>query len=158
MDVEAKRKAMRMIPYGLYILTTRVNDEVNGAGVSWVTQASFEPPRLVVGLRAKSRIHEQVKASGLFALNFVGKGQERLALPFFKRVEAEGDILGGTSFEVGETGVPILKKTPAYLECRVVDSMSGGDHTVFLGEIVAAGGNFGCEALSLSETNWHYAG
>jgi flavin reductase (DIM6/NTAB) family NADH-FMN oxidoreductase RutF len=46
----------------------------------------------------------------------------------------------------------------AYLECRVVGSMNGGDHTLFLGEIVAAGGSFDRDALSLPDTDWHYAG
>ena len=113
---------------------------------------------MAVGLRVDSRIHDQVKASGVFALNIVGKGQQKMAAAFFKHVEAEGNTIGGAAFEPGETGSPVLKETSAYLECRVVDSMGGGDHTLFLAEIVSAGGSFDLEALPLSETNWHYAG
>jgi flavin reductase (DIM6/NTAB) family NADH-FMN oxidoreductase RutF len=158
MDVEAKKKALRMIPYGLCVLTTKAGDELNGAGVSWVMQASFEPSRVVVGLRANSRIHNHVDASGVFALNIVGEGQEKMTTTFFKHVEVEGNTIGGMPFEPGETGSPILKDTPAYLECRVVGSMAGGDHVLFLGEIVAAGGAFDRKALPLPETGWHYAG
>lgn len=140
------------------MLTTKVGDEVNGAGVSWVTQASFEPPRLVVGLQVNSPIHDQVKASGVFALNIVGKGQANQAKAFFRRVGAKESTIGGLTFEPGETGSPILKDFPAYLECRVVDSVSGGDHMLFVGEIVAAGGSFDREALPLSDTDWRYAG
>jgi flavin reductase (DIM6/NTAB) family NADH-FMN oxidoreductase RutF len=157
-NVEAKRKAVRMIPYGVYVLTTKVGDRMNGAGVSWVTQASFQPPRLAVGLRVNSHIHDQVKASGFFALNIVGQGQEKEATAFFRRVEVEGDTIGGVAFEPGKTGAPLLKDFPAYLECRVVDAMRSGDHTLFLGEIVAANGSFDRKALSLSDTDWHYAG
>ncbi len=45
MDAEMKKTALRMIPYGLYVLVAE-NEEgtVSAATVKWVTQASFEPP------------------------------------------------------------------------------------------------------------------
>jgi len=56
MDAGMKKTALRMIPYGLYVLTAEnKNGEITAAAVNWVTQASFEPPLLVVGVKADSR-------------------------------------------------------------------------------------------------------
>jgi flavin reductase (DIM6/NTAB) family NADH-FMN oxidoreductase RutF len=56
MDEKAKKHALRMIPYGLYVLTARTPDGVNAATVSWLSQASFDPPRVVAALRNDSGI------------------------------------------------------------------------------------------------------
>ena len=44
MDAEAKKTALRMIPYGIYVLTTNGEEGPTAATVNWVTQTSFEPP------------------------------------------------------------------------------------------------------------------
>jgi flavin reductase (DIM6/NTAB) family NADH-FMN oxidoreductase RutF len=50
MDANTKKTALRMIPYGLYVLTAKGQDDaVAAATVNWVTQASFAPPLVVVG-------------------------------------------------------------------------------------------------------------
>src|SRR5229473_8574521 len=80
MDASAKKTTLRMIPYGLYVLTAAAKDgRVAAATVNWVTQASFEPPLVVVGVKADSHVHAIIKESKAFALNFLGKGQQALA-------------------------------------------------------------------------------
>ncbi len=49
MDETAKKTVLRMIPYGLFVVSTRDGDTVNAAAVNWVTQASFAPPLVVLG-------------------------------------------------------------------------------------------------------------
>ena len=91
MDANAKKTALRMIPYGLYILTAEGKDgKVGAAAVSWVTQASFEPTLIVVGVKADSLIHAVARESGAFALNVLGKGQQAMASRFFKAAQREG--------------------------------------------------------------------
>lgn len=51
MDPNAKKTTLRMIPYGLYVLTAASGDRVAAATVNWVTQASFEPPLVAVGVK-----------------------------------------------------------------------------------------------------------
>ena len=75
MDANAKKTAPRMIPYGLYVLTGESDGRVAAATVNWVTQASFEPPLIAVGVKADSSAHEVIKQVGAFALNVLGKGQ-----------------------------------------------------------------------------------
>src|ERR1700739_4843577 len=64
MDPNAKKTALRMIPYGMYVLTAAHADgRVAAATVNWVTQASFEPPLVVVGVKADSGAHALTKAT-----------------------------------------------------------------------------------------------
>jgi len=52
---------------------------------------------------------------------------------------SEGQSISGEPFRSGTTGAPILERTPAFVECRLVDTVERGDHSVFVGEVVEAG-------------------
>jgi len=139
MDENAKKTALRMIPYGLYVLTARSSEGAAAATVNWVTQASFQPPLVVVAVKVDSRIYGVLRSSGAFALNFLGKDQGEIAYAFFKSVESDERQIGGYEYEIGMTGSPILRAVPAFVECRVADVVERGDHAVVVGEVVEAG-------------------
>ncbi len=140
MDNDAKKTALRMIPYGLYVLTGRTEDgRAAAATVNWVTQASFQPPLVVVGVKADSGAHSIIGEAGAFALNVLGKDQAATAYAFFKPVEPEGDTIGGERFTPGATGAPLIESCPAYVECKLVEVIERGDHSIFVGEVVGAG-------------------
>ncbi len=140
MDPNVKKTALRMIPYGLYVLTAQGKDgAVAAATVNWVTQASFAPPLVVVGVKTDSHAHAIIKETGAFALNVLGKGQQALAYAFFKPVERTGDTISAEPFRAGVTGAPVLANAPAFVECRLVGTVEKGDHSVFVGEVVEAG-------------------
>lgn len=140
MDLDTKKSVLRMIPYGLYVLTS--GSERGGyaaATVTWATQASFEPPLLVVVVRVDSYIHTVITEHKTFALNILGKDQGDVAYAFFKTPEVSEDTIGGYSYRAELTGAPILEDVPAFIECNLVDSLEHGDHSVFLGEVVNVG-------------------
>jgi len=158
MDEKAKTHTLRLIPYGLYVLTARDGQDVNAATVSWLSQASFDPPRIVAGLRNGTGIWERVQAAGAFVVNVLGTGQKAVGSAFFRHVEPDGNTLAGHAFHEGVTGAPILDDVPAFLECRVVTTVDAGDHTLFLADVVEAGVQNDLAALDLAETGWHYGG
>ncbi len=140
MDPATKKTALRMIPYGLYVLGSETKDgRVSAGTVNWVTQASFEPPLVVVGVKADSAGHGIIKEAKAFSLNVLGKGQQSVAFSFFKPAQRDGDSIGGHRFRKGKTGSPILESAVAFLECSLVDTIEKGDHSVFVGEVVEAG-------------------
>jgi flavin reductase (DIM6/NTAB) family NADH-FMN oxidoreductase RutF len=140
MDANAKKTALRMIPYGLYVLTAQAKDgRVAAATVNWVTQTAFEPPLVVVGVKADSHAHAIIKESKAFALNILGKNQKDAAFAFFKPLEREGNTIGGQPFRSGSLGAPIFDKAPAFVECALVETVERGDHSVFVGEVKDAG-------------------
>ena len=142
MDADAKKTALRMIPYGLYVLT--VDDgagTVAAATVNWVTQTAFAPPLVVVGVKADSSAHAIIKDTKTFALNMLGKDQKGQAFTFFKPLERDGNSIGGEPFRKGSLGAPILEKAPAFVECSLVNTVEMGDHSIFVGEVKDAGVN-----------------
>lgn len=140
MNEDAKKTALRMIPYGIYVLTAEGKDgSVAAATVNWVTQASFAPPLVAIGVKTDSGAHAIIKASQVFALNVLGKGQQGLAFNFFKSHERDGNSIGGESFTQSPAGAPILGSAPAWVECKLVDTVERGDHSIFIGEVTEAG-------------------
>jgi len=140
MDENAKKTALRMIPYGLYVMTAEDKDgRISAATVNWVTQASFKPPLVAVGVKADSQVHDIIKTAGNFALNVLGKGQQGAVYSFFKPAERDGQKISGEPFRAGSTGAPVLENTPAFVECRLVTTVEEGDHSIFVGEVGDAG-------------------
>ena len=97
MDEASKKTALRMIPYGMFVLTSKSKDgkDVGAATVNWVTQISFSPPLVAVGVKADSGTHQHIKDTGVFAMNVISKGQIDLAFNFFESHERKGDTIGG---------------------------------------------------------------
>ena len=139
MNEAAKKTALRMIPYGIYVLTADDGKgNVGAATVNWVTQGSFAPPLVVVGVKADSGAHTVVKGTGKFALNILGKDGKGTAFTFFKPAKVEEGLLSGHKFHAGENGAPILDSAIAAIECVVRQVVELGDHHVVIGEVTQA--------------------
>ncbi|MBL6958375.1 MAG: flavin reductase family protein [Rhodospirillales bacterium] len=139
MDSEQKKTALRMIPYGIYVLTAKDKDgAIAAATVNWVTQTSFDPPLLVVGLKADSGAYATAKAAGHFCLNMLGKGQQGAAFAFFKPAEADADTISGEPYHDGTEGQPVLDNAPASVVCRLDGIVEQGDHHIVIGEVIDA--------------------
>ena len=161
MNEDAKKTALRMIPYGMYVLTTKSGqgEDVDAATVNWVTQTSFTPPLIAVGVKVDSKTHQFVKATNVFAVNVIGGDQINTAFSFFKPQEREGNSIGGEAFELGpETGCPVLLNSPAWWECKVVGEVAQGDHTLFVGEVLEAGVRRDDPAILRRDHNLNYGG
>lgn len=138
MDDAAKKTALRMIPYGLYVMTAEKDDAIAAATVNWVTQTAFEPPLVVVGVKVDSGPYSVARDAGHFALNMLGKGQQGAAFGFFKPAEKDGNTISGEPYRSGATGAPLLDNAIASVECRIVEVVEQGDHHIFIGEVVDA--------------------
>ncbi|MEZ5688873.1 MAG: flavin reductase family protein [Caenibius sp.] len=136
MNEQDRKIALRMIPYGLYVMTAEAKGQAPAAAtVNWVTQTSFDPPLIVVGVKTDSGAYAATRAAGHFVLNILGKGQQGAAFTFFKPAELEDGKLSGEEIAWATNGAPILKSAPAAVECKLVDVVEKGDHHVFVGEV-----------------------
>ena len=160
MDLNEKKHIMKLFTYGLHVMTGQDGDEIAAATVSWVSQASFEPPLITVGVKVDSGIHAVVKETGCFALNVLAAGQKDIAAAFFRPSVVEDGQINGQPFESGPaTGAPLLLNLPAWIEARVTDRVERGDHTVVVAEVINAGVRDGdAKALTMSSTGWSYGG
>lgn len=139
MNQDHKKIALRMIPYGLYVITSASdNDSVAASTIDWLTQTSFNPPLIAVGIKNNSSPYNIIKQSKSFALNILTKGQQNLAVSFFKRVVLENNQINGHKFHTDLTGSPILDDIASYIECKLIKVVDIGDHSVFIGEVINA--------------------
>jgi flavin reductase (DIM6/NTAB) family NADH-FMN oxidoreductase RutF len=139
MDANAKKTTLRMIPYGIYVLTA--DDGKGGiaaATVNWVTQTAFSPPLVVVGVKTDSGVYQVIKTAKTFALNMLGKDQKGLAFTFFRPADVSDGKLSGQAYRKGSTGAPILVEAPGAVECKVTTIVEQGDHHIVVGEVIDA--------------------
>jgi flavin reductase (DIM6/NTAB) family NADH-FMN oxidoreductase RutF len=139
MNQDAKKTALRMIPYGIYVLTADDGKgNVAGATVNWVTQTAFSPPLVVVGVKTDSGAYQIVKNTKSFTLNMLGKEHKGLAFTFFKPAQLADGKLSGQAIRKGQNGAPILDAALAAVECKVTSIVEQGDHHIVVGEVTEA--------------------
>jgi flavin reductase (DIM6/NTAB) family NADH-FMN oxidoreductase RutF len=157
---QIRSEVLKTIPYGFYITgVVGADGEANGFTTCWVSQVSFEPQQLIVAIRKDQHTHDLVESGGVFSLNFLDTTQEDLARKFTQTLEYENGAVGGSPYTTGEaTGAPLFEEAFAHLECRVVGKMEGGDHTVYLGEVVAASLRRPADILTDLDTPMDYGG
>lgn len=123
------------------IVTSADGSRSDAMTTAWASQVSFEPPMVMISVGKTRKTHELIENSGEFVVNTVKGSQKKLA-----------DYCGHTSLKThdkireqdipvakaSKVAAPLLKDSPSSLECKVVARQDCGDHTVFIGEVVAA--------------------
>ncbi len=129
-------QALGTMTYGIYVLTSSYEDEINGMIASWVSQISYDPLLMMVAVHANRYSHHLIEKSECFALHSLAREQKDF-LSRFKGSDT-GAKFKSIEWKRGTTGSPILKDCTAYFEARVVESIRPGNHTLFLSEVVDA--------------------
>ncbi|MEO9254638.1 MAG: flavin reductase family protein [Tepidiformaceae bacterium] len=154
----AKKTALLMMPYGLYVLGAKNGDDMSAGTVNWVMQTSFKPPLIAMGVKKDSGLYTVLKSAGSFALSFLESGQKDIAYAFFKPTSVDGQTVNGHAFETESTGAPIISAAPAWLEGRIVGEVELGDHSCLVGEVTNAGVKRESKLLTLDEVGVKYGG
>lgn len=129
------REVMRNLAAGVTVVTTEVEGEFYGMTATSFTSVSLEPMLVQVTLDKSSRTHAALTASRKFAVNILGADQEALARKCSESLAM--DRFDAADIKTGETGVPLIVGSIGTLECMLVEEVEGGDHTVFVGEVVS---------------------
>jgi flavin reductase (DIM6/NTAB) family NADH-FMN oxidoreductase RutF len=129
-------QALKTLTYGLYIVTVTAGDVRNAMPASWVSQVSYDPPRIMVAVKKTRRTHAMLTKAGVFALMVVQRGKER-DFAAYKGEDPEKKFLGRT-VAAGAGGAPLLTEYLAAFELRLCDTIDAGDHTLFIGDIISA--------------------
>ena len=160
MDEAAKKAVLRLFPYGLYAVTVKHGGEEHCMTANWVTQASFDPPMVVVAVENTSKTIGMIRDAHHFAVNVLSQGQRELAGKLGRSSANTPQKLKGVKTKPAPvSGAPILTEALGWIECRVVATLPSGDHTLVLGEVVEAGVEHdGGQPLTLQEAGFKYAG
>lgn len=130
--------AFTALVHGVYVVTTRSGDRVNGMTAAWVSQVSLRPLLLVVSIAPGRYSHDLIKESGVFAVNVLTREQVDLGKRFGFQSGRRVDKFAGLEYIVAATGSPILPQAHAYFDLKLVDTFPAGDHSLFVGEVVEA--------------------
>ena len=149
-------QALGQMTYGLYVVTAGQGERIGGMIASWVSQVSYSPPLIMLAVHPKRYTHALIQEGGGFVLHVLDRGQKDF-LTRFKGPEP-ADKLSGLEWRAGVTGAPVLADCPAFLECRVVDSMAPGNHTLFVGQIVQAKMHTEADVLTSLDYSGMYVG
>lgn len=157
-----RRRVLWTLPYGLYALGSRAGERRNLMTVNWVTQVSFEPKLVGVGIEKVALTHELVAEGQVFSLNTISREDRAIVRKFTKPCEwdAAASTLNGFAVHTGSTGAPILDQAPGYLDCEVRHVVDLGGHTFFIGEVVDAAfqGAEDIPVLRMEDTRMNYGG
>jgi flavin reductase (DIM6/NTAB) family NADH-FMN oxidoreductase RutF len=129
-------KTLAKMTYGIYVLTTFHEEAVNGMIASWVSQISYDPLLIMAAVHPNRYSHRLIEKSGCFALHVIDRQQGEF-LSRFKGPDPNAKF-SSVQWKRGQTGCPILSECMAYLECEVKTSYNPGNHTLYLGKVLAA--------------------
>lgn len=116
-----------------------------GLTANAVTSVSLAPPLVLACIERSADSHDCIRDAGAFSINVLAADQERLARRF-----AAWDIpekFEGIAHTAGITGAPILADALAWIECTVHAEYDAGDHTIFIGNVVAGDAREGTPLL-----------
>ena len=137
-DPSEFRRVLGHFPTGVTIVTTR--DEQGGPcglTVSAFASVSLDPTLVLVCIERNSDSHDCIQRAGVFAVNVLEEGKgESLSRRF--ATWGVHDKFVGLAFGDQLTGAPVLEAALAWVDCRVTQLHPAGDHTIFVGEVVAA--------------------
>ena len=129
--------ALSGLTHGVYVLGTRRGHESTAMTAAWVTQASERPPCVAVAVRDDRYTRDLVLESGTFSLSVLREDQVDVASHFGDTSGEYHDKLHGVPYGLTPGGSPFLLDCLAYLDCKVLDTVRAGDHTVIVGEVIA---------------------
>ncbi len=158
MKEQIDERVLPKLTNGIYVLTTRKGEEINGMIATWVSQVSFHPPLIIICVKEERYSHHMIKDSDLFALNILREDQKDLVPVFKSRVNRKADKFKNVPYLIKDTGAPIIKEALAFLECKVISSLDPGDHTIFLGEVIRAEILQDGRPLTIHHLDKHYQG
>jgi flavin reductase (DIM6/NTAB) family NADH-FMN oxidoreductase RutF len=136
-DPTTFRDVMAQWPSGVTVVTTLVDGAWHGMTASSFSSVSLDPPLVSVCLDRRLYSHGLISKAGVFGVNVLAKDQAEVARVFAGMVPGVEDRFAGESWTTAETGTPLLDSALGWLDCRVVHEYPGGDHTIFVGEVVA---------------------
>ena len=131
------RSLMRLYPSGVSVVTTSVDGNSIGVTVGSLVSLSLEPPLVGISIGRDLALHELVRAARVFGVSILRGDQDAVAAHFARGVPPIA-LWSRVELRASRTDVPLLEGALGWLECRVAAEHPVGDHTFFVGEVIAA--------------------
>jgi flavin reductase (DIM6/NTAB) family NADH-FMN oxidoreductase RutF len=137
LDADSFRAVLGRFASGVTVVTARTTDgRDHGMTVSAFCSLSLSPPLVLVCVDTAAIMHGVLAQATHFGVNMLAAGQEALSRRFAVK---DADVrFDGVGYSRGQTGAALLDDVLAYVECRLTDRHQSGDHSIFVGEVIAA--------------------
>jgi flavin reductase (DIM6/NTAB) family NADH-FMN oxidoreductase RutF len=132
------KQALASWASGVAVVTSVDGGLLYGLTVSSFTSVSLNPPLILVCLATTNRMPAMITASGRFAVSILGRDQQaasnyfaisgREPTPHFEQID--GDWTSG--------GMPVVKGCIAWIDCKLYEMLTHGDHSIVVGEVIEA--------------------
>ena len=143
-DSMLQRQIMGRFATGVTVVTTKFNEEISGMTANAVISLSLDPAIVAVSVDKSATMHQQIGVGECFAINILHLDQQEVSSRFAKPGPKDfSDI----DIDRAISGAPILKGVVAWLDCRLTQTVSVGDHDLFLGEPIAGSVNEGAPLI-----------
>jgi 3-hydroxy-9,10-secoandrosta-1,3,5(10)-triene-9,17-dione monooxygenase reductase component len=134
------RDALGSFATGVTVITTQGPEEPYGMTANAFSSVSLDPPLVLICVIRGTQGEEMIEQNGIFAVNVLAEEQEAISRYFASKSRPRGpDAFAEISHRRAASGAPILDGSAAYLDCRVHAIHQAGDHTIFIGEVMALG-------------------
>ncbi|HZN03081.1 MAG TPA: flavin reductase family protein [Candidatus Polarisedimenticolia bacterium] len=133
------RDTLRLWASGVTVVTARAPRGLVAITVSSFASLSLRPPLVLVCIERRARAHRALARARAFGVNLLRVDQEELSDRAAGRLGRRAARLPRARLRQAVTGAPILKDALAWLDCTLVARHRGGDHTIFVGRVEAAG-------------------
>lgn len=134
-QAELFRQGMRSLFSGVCIVSTALGGERVGLVASSVTSVSMDPPTLLVCVNRSASAHDKIKSAGVFAVSILAENHAEIAR-IFSNSKRRNERFAAGLWKAAPTGCPVLGDAPASFDCRTVQMIDGGTHTVFIGLVL----------------------
>ena len=130
-------KVFRKISYGVYIVTSREGDRINGQTANTVMQVCSTPPLVAIAINKENLTHEFIKKSRVYAVSILAQDAPLSLIGRFGfKSGREIDKFDGIAFRSGANGCPIITEhAVGHIEATVTEELDAGTHTIFIGEV-----------------------
>jgi flavin reductase (DIM6/NTAB) family NADH-FMN oxidoreductase RutF len=129
------KDAMSRFASGVTVITTEHEGAQYGMTVASFASLSLHPPLVIICIETKVKTHEAIRAAGKFGVSILASTQADVSGKFASKAD---DKFSGVSIRRGEHGMPLIEGAICTLECRVHEQFAGGDHSIFVGEVLDA--------------------
>jgi len=131
-------KALYKINYGLYIVSSRSGEKLNGQIANTVFQVTAEPAKIAVCINKQNLTHQYISESSVFSVSVLSQDTPMTFIGAFGfKSGRDTDKFKGIGYRVKGQEAPIITDhSVASVEAKVVSSCDVGTHTLFVGEVI----------------------
>ncbi len=149
------KNALGSFATGVTIVTFKNGEDFHGLTVSAFSSVSLQPPLILVCIKKDSTSHALMAATDGFVVNILSDSQQELAGRFANPGLSSAERYKTAAYQTNSRGVPVFTDTLGHLDCRTVEQLDGGDHTIFLGSVEHADFEEGKKPLLYFRSQFH---